>query len=106
MSKLLKNFLDYICLQELWDPADRQAVINALQSNYPYTVQAGPRNGTCTDPCSPTDSETVLNCLYTNDCLTSDNQLSCIANQCDVRKILFIYYIIFSVLEIFFLIIF
>ena len=84
-DQIISNFFkDVVCLQELWEPADRTTVISSLVSAYPYSVQAGGRNATCSDPCTPDDSEKILGCAYTDDCLTAENPFSCIIRQCNV----------------------
>jgi len=76
---------DLFCTQELWSPIDRHFFRDSLKSIYPYSLEASPRNNTCSPICNAAEFEQIVDCASTDSCDNVDTGfkvLSCIVDNC------------------------
>lgn len=80
-----ENQFDILCLQELFEPAQRNRIKEELAGIYPFSLDAPKVNDTCTPRCSDDDVNTILTCVAGNICLVEDgiSAISCLIDNCD-----------------------
>jgi len=81
-SRPAQQDIDVLCLQELWDPIQRQAVITAMEKLYPYSFFAPQFKQDCPKGCTLEQITPLRECLDRNDCFDLGNALQCIFRDC------------------------
>ncbi|MFN8391567.1 MAG: endonuclease/exonuclease/phosphatase family protein [Bdellovibrionota bacterium] len=75
---------DVVCLQELWRPADQQAIANAIHSRYPYVTipPAHQKLASALPVCNASDFEPIATCALTDCLVGSLGFYECLVGTC------------------------
>lgn len=78
--------LDIVCIQELWDPEERDQFIQELIDVFPYSYFAPQQNETeCSQQCSEEETDPLIECLNTscNNVTEMEEQMECAKENCE-----------------------